>query len=200
MKSENNYKASLKSNKYLSKFRIIFAALPIMIIFLLTGCGANNEELDTYKTNMNSFFDKASAYDSAINSIDASSDSAVPDLLSNLDGLNECFQEMAAYDIPSEFDSLSDLATESAEYMQQANDSYHAAYDGEYDADSEALASQYYERANSRVKYMITILHGEVPEGEGIKITTEDTYNFTTITEDSSTEASTTEENDSSEN
>lgn len=153
---------------------------------LLVGCGSKSSNLETYKTNMNAFFDAVSDYNDAINEIDPNSETATKDLLSDLDGMNAEFQKMASYPIPDEFSSLGDLAKESASYMSQAVAAYHQAYDGAFNKDSADLAVQYYERANNRVHYMIMILHGEVPSGEGVTVTTKDTYNFTTIPDEDS--------------
>ncbi|MCH4191141.1 MAG: hypothetical protein LKF52_02450 [Butyrivibrio sp.] len=172
--------------KYLSLFTVL-----CLVLLTISGCGTKNDDLETYKTNMNSFFDAVASYNDAINEIDPNSATATQDLLSDLDGMNAEFQKMAAYEIPDEFSSLSNLSTDAASYMSQAVATYHQAYDGAYNKDSADLAAQYYERANSRVQYMISILHGETPSGEGITITTEDTYNFATIpAEDSSAAAS----------
>lgn len=172
--------------KYLSFFSVL-----CLIILTISGCGSGNSDLETYKSNMNDFFEAVAGYNDAINEIDPNSETATQDLLTDLDGMNAEFQKMAAYKIPNEFSSLSDLSTEAASYMSQAVTTYHQAYDGAYNKDSADLAAQYYARANSRVQYMISILHGETPSGEGVTITTEDTYNFTTIpTEDSSSAVS----------
>ncbi len=65
--------------------------------------------------------------------------------------------------------------------MEMADQFYHEAYDNEFDGDSESLASQYYQRANSRVLVMLQVLHGEVPTGEGVTVTTQDSIQFSTI-------------------
>ena len=69
--------------------------------------------------------------------------------------------------------------------MDKANEFYHQAYDGDFDSDSEMLASQYYQRANDRVLIMLQVLHGQVPEGEGITVETESTYEISTIDDES---------------
>ena len=90
---------------------------------------------------------------------------------------------MAAVEIPEEFDSISEIAVEAADYMQMANETYHEAYDGDFDEDQEMLAAQYYQRANSRVMVMLQVLHGEVPSGEGVTVTTIEAGEFATIGE-----------------
>ena len=171
--------------KTINRIACVCTVICLSTLFL-TGCGSKSSDLETYKTNMNAFFDAVSGYNDAINEIDPNSETATQDLLADLDGMNAEFQKMASYQIPDEFSSLGDLATESASYMDQAVAAYHQAYDGTYNKDSADLAVQYYERANNRVQYMIMILHGEVPSGEGITVTTQDTYNFTTIPDEDS--------------
>ena len=58
--------------------------------------------------------------------------------------------------------------------MKEAVALFHTAYDGEtYDEGSEQAALEYYNRTNIRIQYIITILHGEIPEGEGVTYTEE---------------------------
>ena len=151
---------------------------------VITGCGKQADpELDAYKDNMTSFYSKLSEYDSRINSIDPDSENAGTELLAVLDEMNETYKNMATIEIPEEFTGISDIAVEAADYMDKANEFYHQAYDGDFDTDSEMLASQYYQRANDRVMIMLQVLHGEVPEGEGITVETESTYEISTIDE-----------------
>ncbi|MBQ6415666.1 MAG: hypothetical protein IJJ65_05395 [Butyrivibrio sp.] len=88
---------------------------------------------------------------------------------------------MSELTIPEEFSGISDIAVEAADYMEMADQFYHEAYDNEFDGDSESLAGQYYQRANSRVLVMLQVLHGEVPTGEGVTVTTQDSIQFSTI-------------------
>ena len=58
--------------------------------------------------------------------------------------------------------------------MKEAVALYHTAYEGEtYDEGSAQAAREYYDRTNIRLQYIITILHGEIPEGEGVTYTEE---------------------------
>jgi len=153
-----------------------------------TGCGKQADpKLESYKESMTEFYNKLSEYDSSINSIDPDSETAGDELLGVLDEMNQTYQNMAAIEIPDEFSGISDIAVEAADYMDKANEFYHQAYDGDFDSDSEMLAAQYYQRANDRVLIMLQVLHGEVPEGEGITVETESTYEISTI-EDESTD------------
>ena len=171
--------------KSLFKGTALFGALFICAVSF-TGCGKKADPaLEEYKESMTQFYDRLSYYDSSINAIDPESEGAKNELLDYLDQMNESYKTMAAVDIPEEFSGISDIAKEAADYMEQANEFYHQAYDGEFDEDSESLASQYYERANNRVLVMLQVLHGEVPEGEGISVETKSTYEISTIDSES---------------
>ncbi len=159
-----------------------------MALMIMTGCGKKTDpELGAYKESMTSFYSKLSSYDRQINSIDPESESAKYDLLEVLDEMNNSYSDMAQLQVPDEFSGIADISVEAADYMDKANQFYHMAYDNEFDEDSELLASQYYERANERVRIMLQVLHGEVPEGEGISVETQSTYEISTI-DDSSTD------------
>ena len=172
----------MKKSFWASK-NIIFVAF--LCALILVGCGKQNSgELDTYKNQMNDFYDKLSYYDRSINAIDPDSETAKDELLGYLDEMNETYAAMAAYDIPDEFNSISDIAVEAAEYMQKADEYYHLAYGEVFDANSESLAGQYYERANSRAMIMLQVLHGEVPQGDGVVVSTVEAGQFSTISDD----------------
>ncbi len=168
-------------------FNVILATA--LFASVLTGCGKKSDpKLEAYKESMTGFYEKLSEYDGAINSIDADSETAGDELLDVLDEMNETYREMAAMEIPEEFSGISDIAVEAADYMEKANEFYHQAYDEDFDGDSEMLASQYYQRANDRVMIMLQVLHGEVPEGDGITVETESTYEISTIYDESTDE------------
>ncbi len=152
---------------------------------ILTGCGKEADpELEAYKKTMTEFYESLSYYDSAINSIDPQSDEAGELLLGYLDDMNDSYGKMAQAQIPDAFSGISDIAVEAADYMQKADEFYHQAYDDEFDENSEMLAAQYYQRANARAQVILQVLHGEVPEGEGISVETKSTYEFSTIDSD----------------
>ena len=164
-----------------------FSVLLISVLFacMLFGCGKkNSEELSAYKENMTEFYNKLSYYDTEINSIDPEAEDATTQLLLLMDQMNEAYKLMAGYAVPEEFDSIADISKEAAEYMQSANEYYHLAYDGEFDENNEDLARQYYERANSRAQVMLQVLHGEIPEGDNVIVTTQEAGQFSTIGDD----------------
>ncbi|WP_026516061.1 hypothetical protein [Butyrivibrio sp. MC2021] len=159
--------------------------ISVLLMCMLFGCGKkNSQELSDYKENMTTFYNKLSYYDTEINTIDPEGEDATAQLLLLMDQMNEAYKLMADYQVPEEFDSIADISKEAADYMQSANEYYHLAYDGEFDENNEDLARQYYERANSRVQVMLQVLHGEIPEGDNVIVTTQEAGQFSTIGDD----------------
>ena len=155
----------------MKKYKIMGVCL--FLIFLLTACG-EDEALTAYQEDMNTFFERAAQYNENMNAIDRNSDTAMTELLGYLDALAEDIEWMAELEVPEQFSAAESLADEAAENMKQAVDLFHAAYDGDtYDDGSAQAALEYYNRANIRIQYIIVILHGEIPEGEGVTYTEE---------------------------
>ena len=155
----------------MTRYKMILTTL--LFAFLLTACG-ENEELTAYQEDMNTFFERASEYNDKMNAIDRESDTAVIELLGYLDAFAEDIQWMAELEVPEQFSAVESLADEADENMKEAVALFHTAYDGEtYDEGSEQAALEYYNSTNIRIQYIITILHGEIPEGEGVTYTEE---------------------------
>lgn len=156
------------------KYRIMGVCL--LLIVLLTACG-EDETLSAYLEDMNTFFEKAAEYNEKMNAIDRESDTAMLELLGYLDALEEDIAWMAELEVPEQFSAAESLADEAAENMEQAVALFHKAYEGETFDDATAQAAiEYYNRTNIRIQYIITILHGEIPEGEGVTYTEENGF------------------------
>ena len=144
-------------------------------VLFLTGCG-KDEALDEYQANMETFFNDIAEINDNMNAIDVTGDGYIDELLDYLDALDEEVAWMAELEVPEEFSAVDSLADQASENMSQAVSYYHLAYEGEeYNVDMESAASEYYDRANTIIQYIITILHGEIPEGEGVTYTEEST-------------------------
>ena len=142
-------------------------------IVMLVGCG-KNQALEQYQADMTTFFEQISMYNDGMNSIDASAEDATNRILDYLDKVEEEISWMAQLEVPSQFSAVEDLADEADENMKQAVALYHQAYEGDiFDEAVAQAAKEYYDRANIRIQYIITILHGEIPEGEGVTYTEE---------------------------
>lgn len=157
--------------KTIKKAAAVLAGL--FCVFSLTACG-RDESLTAYQEDMNTFFEHIAEYNDGMNSIDASDEDAVEQLLSYLDRLQAEITWMAELEVPDRFSAVDSLADEADENMRQAVSLYHEAYGGEEIDEARAEAArEYYDRANIRIQYIITILHGGIPEGEGVTYTEE---------------------------
>lgn len=149
--------------------------LALFLLLLLSGCGKKDEALEEYQTNMEAFFEHIVEFNDNMNAIDVNQGDYVSQMLEYLDALDAEVAWMAQLEVPDEFSAVESLADEASENMTQAVSFYHMAYDnGEYDENVEIAAKEYYDRANLRIQYIITLLHGEVLEGEGLTYTEED--------------------------
>lgn len=153
--------------------RIVILCVVLLCGILITACG-QDEELTAYQEDMNTFFEHIASYHEGMNAIDASAPDAKELLLSYLDQLQAEFTWMAELTVPDAFSAVDSLADEADENMQQAVALYHSVYETEvFDEPTAQAAREYYDRANIRIQYIISILHGEIPEGEGITYTEE---------------------------
>ena len=154
-----------------NKIRAVLGAA--FCIVMLAGCG-KDPALEQYQTDMTTFFEQISMYNDGMNSIDASAEDATDRILDYLDKVEEEIAWMAQLEVPSQFSAVETLADEADENMKQAVALYHQAYEGDtFDEAVAQAAKEYYDRANIRIQYIITILHGEIPEGEGVTYTEE---------------------------
>jgi len=150
--------------QFINKTKLLFVCCYVTSFIFLTGCKSNTE-LDNYKTNMSQFFENIQAFDSAINSINPESETAVTDLLSLLDSMDNNFRQMASLEVPEGFPGVEELADEASEYMTEAVSYYHQAFEAEpFDTVLADVAKQNYDRANLRIQYIVSILHGDIPE------------------------------------
>lgn len=152
-----------------NKLKILAAGL-IMTTYL-TACG-KDPEIAQFKQDIDTFCTDISNLDSSMNNIDADSDSAKTQLLGYLDELDKEFIGFAELDFPKEFDYLEPLANESSEYMTEAVNYYHKAYEetDKYNEEYATYAFENYSRALKRVQIIITFLHGDEPTDADIKI------------------------------
>lgn len=155
------------------KKRILTLLLTTCFALSITGCG-ENKELTKYKNEMDKFFANVEVIHNRMNKLDETNENSLDELFDCLDDLNNEFKLMAAIEVPKEFSSIESLADEASENMTLAVEKYHEAYSKDsYNEYTAATADEYYARANKRLQYMIDILHGKMPEGEGVTITEE---------------------------
>lgn len=151
--------------------KTVILCVCIACVLWVTACG-EDETLNAYQEDMNTFFEHIADCNDGMNAIDPSAEDATQQLLSYLDRLQEEVAWMAELETPDQFSAADGLADEADENMKQAVELYHKAYESEtYDEATAEAAREYYDRANLRIQYIIMILHGEIPEGEGITYT-----------------------------
>ena len=163
------------------KKKVLTLILTVLLTtFTLIGCGKNNsaDELDIYLTSMTTFCDNIAYINDQINALDGYGDSDVETLLKNLDTLEDQFSQMADLTVPDEFSAIDNLADEASENMNMAVSYYHEAYDsGTFNQNYADSAYEYYIRANTRLGYILKILHGEDITDDNVKYITDDETN-----------------------
>lgn len=157
------------------KNKLIVLLTVLSLCFTFTGCG-EDPELAKFKNEMNAFCAEIADIDAGINSIDAESETAKDELLEYLDKANDSFKKLANMSIPEEFSYLEELADKASEDMTEAVNMYHDAFSNHsYNEYTYDYAGEYYKRAYKRLTYIISLLHGEIPEGDsGVTVYDED--------------------------
>ncbi len=143
---------------------IIYTLLLLTLSF--AGCGKDNEQILAFQNELNTVVMKMEALDNKLNTIDVTAPDAAESALKNLSDLKKAFDELSAINVTDKnYTYISGLADEGAEYMTKALEFYEKAYgQDKFDKGSADLAYQYLERATKRVRVMVTMLHGEVPD------------------------------------
>lgn len=129
---------------------------------LFTGCGKLTKEQTEYKENMDTFFKDVAALNESINNINTSSDNYDEELISYLYDLSSKVSTMSTYEVPDDFPYVQQLSINASNNMDKALTYYREAFSEErYNEDAASIAYEYYTEANSNIKYIIRILHGE---------------------------------------
>jgi len=134
---------------------------------LLCGCGNNSEAVLAFQNELNTVILKIEGIHKDLENIDVNATDASAQALESLASLKEAFDELAMIDVKDDdYAFINDLAIEGSQYMEQSYKLFEEAFTSEiYDNDTATLAYQYLERASKRISVIITMLHGEVPEG-----------------------------------
>ncbi len=152
------------------KKKILMIMSVLLLAITVTGCG-EDPKLTKFRKDLDSFFTTLADLDASINAIDPESISATTDLLNYLDQVDEQFKILASISVPDEFSYLDSLMDEASSYMSEAVASYHEAYsNNSYNEYTAAYAYENYARAYKRVQYIITVLHGDLPEDDSYSV------------------------------
>lgn len=144
----------------------IYAVIPAVLacMFLFAGCG-QNESLEQYADVMDQYYSDLAQINYRINALDENSEDSQEELLALLDEMDSLTTQMAQTQVPEQFKTCETLADEAADNMSEAVELYHQLYSSdEYNESVADGAYEYYKRANKRIVYIKSILHGEVPE------------------------------------
>lgn len=141
--------------------------LLLVSVLLLSSCGQNTEQIVAFQNELYATVNRIETLHNDLNQLDVTAYDAVDTALEKLSGLDAAFKELADIDIADEeYAYLSDLAKEGSDYMSQAYELFEKAYTAEpFDEANADLAYKYLERATTRIRVIVSMIHGEVPDG-----------------------------------
>lgn len=147
--------------------KIYLLLLSILITLTLSACGQNTTQIVAFQNELYSTVTKIEALHKELNNLDVTNSNAASNALNQLSKLNDAFKDLADINIADEeFAFIADLAEEGSEYMSQAYKLFHEAYANDnFDEENADLAYKYLERATTRIRVIVSMLHGEVPDG-----------------------------------
>lgn len=152
------------------KKKLLLVLTALTLAFSMVACG-EDPELAKFKTEMESFCNAIADIHEGINSIDVKAEGYREELLDYLDRAEDEFTKLANTSIPDEFAYISDLVQGASEDMTTAVNQFHEAFGTDsYNEYTFDYANEYYQRAYKRLTYIITLLHGEVPDGDDIQV------------------------------
>ena len=152
------------------KKKLLLVLTALSLAFSMVACG-EDPELAKFKAEMESFCDAIADIHEGINSIDVTAEGYREELLEYLDRAEDEFTKLANTPIPEEFAYISDLVQGASEDMTTAVAQFHEAFGTDsYNEYTFDYANEYYQRAYKRLTYIITLLHGEVPDGDDIQV------------------------------
>ncbi len=147
--------------------KFILTVLLFTYAFTLTACNRqDNAEILKFQKELHSTLSEIESIHREINSADVTSPDASKEILDDLSELNDAFEALAQINVTDKnYSYITALASEGADYMTQAYDLFQKAYNGDaFDEDNAELAYKYLERASKRIRVIVTMLHGEIPE------------------------------------
>jgi len=143
----------------------------------LSSCGNTTSEeekaLAVFSTSIATFKDSIEEADEKINSLDASKQESVMELLEILDDLDMEFMEFAQLSkeqAPNQYESIPQLAEQASTDMTTAVSYYHTAYESEeFNQDYADAAYQHYAYSMEMIQYIGMLLKGEeIPENDHV--------------------------------
>lgn len=145
---------------------------PVLVTLLtiftisLTACGGSSQKIVSFQNELNTVIAEMETIHNDLNNLDVTAPDAADTALEKLNDLDGAFKELKAIEITdTDYAYITDLAAEGSDYMTQAYDLFTKAYQNDsVDEETADLAYQYLERASKRVRVIVTMLHGELPD------------------------------------
>ena len=168
-------KETIKMNRILSDKKIIFFVAAMTGASCLSGCGKTSDEekaLAVFSTSVSEFADYIKDTDEKINSLDASQEESVGELLEILDDMEDQFANFSQLETPLQYAGVSNLARQASTDMSLAVSYYHTAYESEpFDENYATAAYQCYSNSIEYIRYIGYLLKGEkIPENDHVTV------------------------------
>lgn len=155
---------NLQNNRKISS-KIISMLLCMLLLTMFSGCQSEDPIEAKFNKDLNAFSNDVYEISTQINALqntdEGNINQATHALLANLDKLRDTFKVLANINYPENYAYLKDVAKEASDYMNVAVDYYHQAYEGDYDPAMEEYAQENYQRACTRMQFILATVRGE---------------------------------------
>ncbi len=145
--------------------KIFSILLCVLLLTMFGGCQSEDPVEAKFKKDLNSFSNDVYEISTQINALQNTNEDNIGQstytLLANLDKLRDTFKVLANMNYPENYAYLKDVAKEASDYMNVAVDYYHQAYEGGYDPAMEEYAQENYQRACTRMQFILATVRGE---------------------------------------
>jgi hypothetical protein len=133
----------------------------------MCSCGKDTTQIVAFQNKLYNVVADIEVLHNDLNNLDVTASDAADTALKKLGKLDDAFKKLSKIDVvDEEYAYITDLAKEGSEYMTQAYDLFKEAYaDDNFDEENADLAYKYLERATTRIRVIVTMLHGEIPDG-----------------------------------
>ncbi len=142
----------------------------ILLTIGISACGSKpTNDYSEYINSMDNFFQGVETLNEEMNALDPDDPNAVNDLFMYLQDVEEQFRYFSEIEVPEEYQVTESLADEAYDYMKEANKYFAQSFsDNSFIEYTLEAAMECYNRANKRMKYVVDLIHGRIPEDENI--------------------------------
>ncbi len=133
---------------------------------MLTGCGKSKYDYDAYKKEVNELYDSIAIANTKLNEIQIYSEESRDEFFEDISNLKSAFDDFSQIEAPTEFKNCTELAKNAYSLLNESEDYFHDALDGEYDEESYLNGVNHFNEVVTCVNYMGMILQGKEIETE----------------------------------